>query len=138
MTTQAPPPMNQEQLAEWVKIQFQRANKHLAENGVLFDTVVTGDSRYLAPYLALWKIKAHDGKQYWVLGGDLPSDFTLADNAPDAREALKYFALSWQMKAQSIQAAAPQDKTQQEFAELLINRAEVLYDMHKQDRFWQK
>ena len=58
MTEQAQQPqLTQAQQAEWARIQFQKANKHLAENGVLFESVVTDESRYLAPYLAVWKIK---------------------------------------------------------------------------------
>lgn len=49
-------PHDQEQLAQWVREQFQKANKHLAENGVLFESVVIEDSRYLAPMVAVWKI----------------------------------------------------------------------------------
>jgi hypothetical protein len=69
--------VSQEQLSAWVKEQFQRANKHLAEKGVLFDTVVTEESRYLAPFVAIWKIKALDGKFFWVISGDVPADFAL-------------------------------------------------------------
>ena len=69
-------PVSEEQRAEWVREQFQKANKFLAENGVLFDSVTTEESRYLMPYLAVWKIRAMDGKQYWVISGDLPTDYT--------------------------------------------------------------
>ncbi|MBT4882928.1 MAG: DUF4826 family protein, partial [Glaciecola sp.] len=46
-------PMTQAEHDQWVREQFQRANKHLAENGVLFDSVVVEESRYLAPYVAV-------------------------------------------------------------------------------------
>ena len=42
-------PVSEEQRAEWVREQFQKANKFLAENGVLFDSVTTEESRYLMP-----------------------------------------------------------------------------------------
>ena len=45
-------PISDEERATWVREQFQKANKFLAENGVLFDSVVTEESRYLIPYLA--------------------------------------------------------------------------------------
>ncbi|MFT4807348.1 MAG: hypothetical protein ACI9LX_000665 [Paraglaciecola sp.] len=38
--------ITEEQISEWVREQFQRANKHLAEKGVLFESVVTEESRY--------------------------------------------------------------------------------------------
>ena len=83
-------PISDEERATWVREQFQKANKFLAENGVLFESVVTEESRYLIPYLAVWKIKAMDSKRYWVISGDLPSDYTSVDNAKDAKEALRH------------------------------------------------
>ena len=62
-------PISDEERATWVREQFQKANKFLAENGVLFESVVTEESRYLIPYLAVWKIKAMDSKRYWVISG---------------------------------------------------------------------
>ena len=91
-------PMTQAEHDQWVREQFQRANKHLAENGVLFDSVVVEESRYLAPYVAVWKIKSQQGKFFWVLSGDLPADYIPFDTAPDVRSALKHFSLSRQRK----------------------------------------
>jgi len=95
-------PISDEERATWVREQFQKANKFLAENGVLFDSVVTEESRYLIPYLAVWKIKSMDSKRYWVISGDLPSDYTSVDNAKDAKEALRHFAMHWQLKAENL------------------------------------
>lgn len=38
-------PQNQEALTEWVRERFQEANKYLAENGVIYDSVDTTASR---------------------------------------------------------------------------------------------
>lgn len=137
--TMADQPQNQqiseEQRAEWVKEQFQRANKHLAENGVLFQSVVASESRYLVPYAAVWKIKAQDNSMYWVISGDLPADFTPEGNAPNAREAMKYFSMMWQMKAANLRAAV-HDKAAQEMAQLLETRAEGLYRIQSYDELW--
>ena len=111
-------PISDEERATWVREQFQKANKFLAENGVLFDSVVTEESRYLIPYLAVWKIKAMDSKRYWVISGDLPSDYTSVDNAKDAKEALRHFAMHWQLKAENLINAKDADKTQKEFGAL--------------------
>ena len=43
-------PISDEERATWVREQFQKANKFLAENGVLFDSVITrNDVRRLKP-----------------------------------------------------------------------------------------
>ena len=67
--------MTAEQQKEWVREQYQVATKYLAEQGLVTESVVVEESRYLVPLLALWKLKALDGSYYWVICGDVPSDF---------------------------------------------------------------
>ncbi|MDG1123175.1 MAG: DUF4826 family protein [Glaciecola sp.] len=129
-------PMTQAEHDQWVREQFQRANKHLAENGVLFDSVVVEESRYLAPYVAVWKIKSQQGKYFWVLSGDLPADYIPFDTAEDVRNALKHFSLSWQLKAENIISTNGIDETQQNYAKLLADRAISLYQLSEQQELW--
>ena len=129
-------PVSEAQRAEWVREQFQKANKFLAENGVLFDSVTTEESRYLMPYLAVWKIRAMDGKQYWVISGDLPTDSTSVDNAADAKDVLRHFAMHWQLKAENLINAEGADDSQKAFGALLINRAESLFAMQNTPDLW--
>ena len=128
--------MDQQALAEWAREQFQRATKHLAENGVLFESVFTEDSRYLAPYVAIWKIKSQDGKRYWVVSGDVPSDFAGLQTAQNAREALRYFSMNWQMKAENLRKTVAADTQQMEYAKLLEEKAEILYQASANDTYW--
>lgn len=128
---------DQESLSLWVREQFQRANKHLAERGILFSTVVTEESRYLAPDVAVWKIKDTKGQFYWVISGDLPADALPESVAKTAREAFKHFSMTWQMKAENIKRNAQNDETQVAFADLLIKKAEYLYKVQAEDKLWQ-
>lgn len=129
---------NQEELSTWVREQFQRANKHLAENGILFNSVVTEESRYLAPFVAVWKIKANDKKYYWVISGDVPCDFIPYESEKTVRAAIRRFSFIWQIKAENIIKTQGNDKVQQNFAKLLINKAENLYDMQADEKVWQE
>lgn len=133
-----PKEMTDEQRSEWVREQFQKANKHLAENGVLFDSVVTSESRYLVPLIAVWKIKAIDNAFYWVISGDLPTDFVLASAAQSAREAIKHFAMTWQLKAANLQAVEGADETSLKYASLLESRAEGLFSVYERPQLWQE
>jgi len=130
--------MTEEERANWVRDQFQQANKHLAENGVLFESVVTSESRYLVPFVAVWKIKATDNNFFWVINGDLPTDFTPAHVAETAREAIKHFSLAWQLKAANLREAENPDKTLLEYAALLESRAEGLYALQDKSELWQE
>ena len=123
--------------AEWVRAQFQKANEYLASKGIVPDNVAASESRYLPPYIAVWKLNTKDKQSYWVISGDLPTDHMALAAAPNARDAVRAFSMHWQLKAQQIIDAGITDKTQQDFANLLINRAHNLYDMFNEDQLWQ-
>lgn len=124
--------------ADWVREQFQKANEYLASKGIIPDNVAVNESRYLPPFVAIWKLNTRDRKSYWVISGDLPTDHMAISAAPDAREAVRTFSLHWQLKAQQIIDAGIKDKTQHDFANLLINRAHNLYDMFDNESLWQQ
>ncbi|ABM00272.1 DUF4826 domain-containing protein [Shewanella amazonensis] len=124
---------------EWVRTQFQKANRFLAEKGILPGKVLIDESRYLVPYVAVWKMEAQKpAKQtYWVMSGDLPTDYVDVKVAQTARDALKHFSMMWQLKAENlIQSGAVQDPTQAKFANMLISRAQSLYQIQQDDKLW--
>lgn len=122
--------------AAWTRDAFQRAQKHLAEKGILPQTVYDKESRFLAPFCAVWKIKTQQGKTFWVISGDLPTDHIEVTAAPSAREAIRYFSFQWQLKAQQIIDQGVRDKTQADFANLLIARAHGLYELSAKEQLW--
>ena len=126
----------EQQKVLWQRECFQNAQKHLAEKGIMPKTVIEKDSRFLAPLCAMWKFKAQNGKNYWVITGRLPTDHVEATAAKDARDAMRYFSLQWQLKADQIMSTGSRDKTQVDFANLLINRAHGLYEMHENEPLW--
>ncbi|NMM41488.1 DUF4826 family protein [Pseudoalteromonas arctica] len=133
-------PEEQEQAKQqsiaWQRECFQNAQKHLAEKGVMPKTLLEKESRFIAPLCALWKFKAQDGKSYWVITGRLPTDHALASVAENARDALRYFSLQWQLKADQIMQSGGNDKTHVDFANLLINRAHGIYEMYEKEELW--
>ena len=130
-------PQTQEELSIWVREQFQKANKHLAQNGVLFKSVAAEESRYLAPICAVWKILANDNKKYWVISGDLPADYAASEGAATARDAIRLFSYKWQMQAENIRRQVVDDQVQLNYAQLLEKKAEGLYNVFSNDTLWQ-
>lgn len=120
--------------------QFQAANKYLAENGIITDRVLTKESRYLVPYVAVWKFTTQDKKELWLVNGDVPTDVVGAKAAKDAREALRHIALQWQLKAQAIidDPKAQQDEEQMKYAQYLVSRAEGIHDAVQTEQLWQQ
>jgi hypothetical protein len=140
MSEQLTQPTNEltdEQRAAWVRAQFQKANEYLATKGIIPENVAVSESRYLPPLVAIWKLNTRDAKSFWVISGDLPTDHMPLNSAPNAREAMRSFALHWQLKAEQIAQAGFSDQTQVDFANLLVRRAEGLYDLFDNEQLWQ-
>ncbi|WP_163937697.1 DUF4826 family protein [Paraferrimonas sp. SM1919] len=131
---------NTQQLqAQWLQQQFQKTNGFLASKGLLPEKVLVDDSRHLAPLVALWKVQTTQPiGYYWVITGELPTDHVPFSVATSARDAMRHFSLAWQLKAENImQATKGQDKTQAEFAQLLVTRAQDLHNFANDDKLWQ-
>ncbi|ARD22576.1 MULTISPECIES: DUF4826 family protein [Shewanella] len=125
---------------QWVQAQFQKANRFLAEKGVIPSKVLADESRYLVPYLAIWKMESKQPTKqtFWVMSGDLPSDYVDVKVAGTAREAIRHFSMMWQIKAENLhKSGATRDETQLKFANLLVSRAESLYNMQNDEKLWQ-
>lgn len=137
-STNQQPVADAAQVSEWVRAQFQKANFFLAEKGIVMDSVAVQDSRYLPPMVAVWKINGIDKQSYWVISGDLPTDYIALSAASDAREALRAFSFRWQMNAQQLIDAGVQDQTTADYVNLLIGRAHSLYDLFENDQIWSK
>lgn len=129
-------PLSEAQVNEWVRSQFQKANLHLAEKGVVMDSVAVQDSRYLPPYVAVWKINALDKQSYWVICGELPTDHIEFRAAQNARDALRAFSFRWQLKAQQLIDAGIQEQTAADYVNLLVNRAQSLYQLFESEKLW--
>jgi hypothetical protein len=129
--------MTEEETLAWVRSQFQRANLHLAEQGFVMDSVDVAESRYLPPLIAVWKIHGLNKEVYWVLSGDLPVDYVPLSVATNARDAVRHFSYRWQMKAQQIIDNGISDKTSADYVQLLVGRANMLYDLAESGNLWQ-
>jgi hypothetical protein len=126
--------LNEQERQQWIREQYLVATKYLAEKGLVTDSVVTQESRYLVPLLSVWKLKLLDGSFIWTISGDLPTDHIKADIASSARESIRHFALKWQLQAEKL--LQEQDKTQESFANILIGRSEGLYELYQNEKLW--
>lgn len=130
-------PMTDAETQEWVRLQFQRANLHLAEQGIVMESVAVAESRYLPPLIAVWKIHGLNKNVVWAISGDVPVDYLPVAVAANAREALKHFSYRWQMKAQQIMDNGISDQTSADYVQLLVGRANMLYDLSESETLWQ-
>ncbi|MFT5758035.1 MAG: hypothetical protein ACI9LM_002774 [Alteromonadaceae bacterium] len=126
--------MNEQEQQEWVRNSYKTATKYLADKGMVTESVVESQSRYLVPALAVWKLNLLDKTSAWVICGDLPTDHANTDVAVNARDVIRHFSFKWQMQAENVGKSG--QKEQEEFANLLISRAEGLYGLYEKEELW--
>ncbi|WP_157957809.1 DUF4826 family protein [Aliidiomarina celeris] len=132
--------MTEEQHNEWVREKFQAANAFLAQHGVLTERVLTKDSRYMAPLVAIWKFSIQGvTDKVWAVSGEVPTDYMDASAAATPRDALRYFCYRWQQKADMIlNGDTPPDAQQKAIAEEFIKNAERLYPLTENNAMWEE
>jgi hypothetical protein len=91
--------MTEQEQQEWVRNSYQTATKYLADKGMITESVVESESRYLVPVLAVWKLNLLDKTSVWVICGDLPTDHAASDMATSARDIVRHFSFKWQIQA---------------------------------------
>lgn len=128
--------LSADEVNAWQRECLESGQKYLAGKGILPVTIIEKECRVLPPLCAVWKIKGNDGKTYWVMTGRLPTDAVEVSAAQTAREVMKHFSYQWQLKANTIIDKKPTDKTQIDFANLLINRAHGLYELADNEQLW--
>ncbi len=128
--------LTEQEREAWVREQYQTATKFLANKGLVTDSVTVEASRYIAPLVAIWKLKTIDGRWYWVICGDLPTDSIDLNMAENAKEAMRHFSMKWQLQAENILKNEEATAEQSSYAKLLVGRAEGLYQLVNQEQLW--
>lgn len=126
--------MTLEQQQAWLREQYLKATKYLADKGLVTESVKESESRYLVPYIAVWKINLLDKSKVWVIAGDVPTDHLVLDDQATAREVVRHFSLKWQLQAENLLRSS--DQEQHQFAKILIGRADGLYKLFDEDKLW--
>lgn len=130
-------PMTEQEILNWARDAYQKIMGFLGEQGLVIESLSESESRYLAPFVAVWKLKTTEGKWVWAISGDLPSDFISSEGATSARETLRAFSMRWQMKVEKIRNNADIEEEQKKLADLMEERAVQLYQVFEDDTFWQ-
>lgn len=139
-------PSKSEEVKLWAQNQYTEAVKYCSKNHLPIDHLQQHKSSVLPPVLAIWNIKlsTKPASEVWVIGGEVSMDHISTDVAPTAREALRHFSLSWQMKAATLErnlenSSSNLDPEQQKkVIQTLITEAEAIYDLYEDDKLWKQ
>lgn len=128
--------MTHDEQEAWVREQYLKATKFLADKGLVTESVSDKESRYLIPIMAVWKINLLDKTKVWVVCGDLPTDMIVLEKQEPARNVLRHFSFKWQIQADALLKSEDQDKVA--YGKLLVTKAEGLYKLYEKEEAWQE
>jgi hypothetical protein len=138
-TTPLSPEEQEKKASEWSRNQYAEVQRYCSKNQFQIKQIIQPESRLLPPLLAVWKVELNDVdvKAIWVIGGEVPTDHVALSVAKTAREAMRHFSMSWQLKATQIEAEAKGNDSKMQYMHTLIRSAEGVYQLASKDELWQ-
>jgi hypothetical protein len=119
----------EEQLKDWTAQTLKAAVQELLDRGITDTPLVEAKPAWVLPFqILIGKIREQgdDTRFWWFISGDLPTDHVEFSAAASTREAARYFALRWQIRAANDTDAGSQ----------LAERAEALYQLAEDEHLW--
>jgi len=131
---------------QWCGERHAQVIEYLQRQGVKHGRIGEWPAWHLAPYVSIWAIESAARPEWvgwWVVSGDLPTDYISADKIKHPREAMRAIAQRWLevsgyvkrgQKHPSIQVGRAED--QAELTLLLEKRGNLLLKWANDDSFW--
>jgi Domain of unknown function (DUF4826) len=95
----------------WCSERRRQVEKYLRQQGLEHGEIGEAPAWFVAPILSIWAVeslKAPGFVGWWVICGDVPTDYCSAGEICDPKRALRHFASSWQLE---LDQTNPDDKT---------------------------
>jgi hypothetical protein len=132
----------------WCAEQRQLAIKYLGLQPVTFGALGEWPAWHVAPYVSVWAVEsvAEPGKVgWWIICGDLPTDYASGAGTPDPRSAVAEFAERWKQLASAMERgeqhasfSVGEAGDAAELAPLLKSRAQLLSSWARDDSMWEE
>lgn len=130
----------------WIEAQREQVEDYLHVEGVDHLGVGEYPAFHVHPYLALWAVQSKKSPGWvgwWVISGDLPTDYVSSSDGRHPRKVLHAFARRWRelsgfmLRGESHPACSigtPEEWP--ELGNLLRRRAEILEKYADDDELW--
>ena len=118
------------ELKSWIREQLDAAVQAISNKQVFDDAFFETKPAWILPMkILLGQARAQsDPQSYrWFICGDMPFDYIDSSSAATPREAVRHFAMKWQVAAERLDKDA---------AASLIDDAESLYGLSEEDSLW--
>lgn len=119
-------------LQDWMRELIDTAVRAVEEREIFSDPLIEAKPAWALPHrILIGKVREQQNPRafQWFICGEVPLDFLPSDVATNPRDALKYFAMKWQLDAERIDEKGR--------ANTLIGDAEAIYELANDDNFWQ-
>ena len=119
-------------LQDWMRKLVDAAVRGVDEQEIFADPLIEAKPAWALPYrILVGKIREQQNPRafQWFICGEVPLDFLPSEVATTPREALRHFAMKWQLAAERA--------NEKEHADTLIDDAEAIYELADADNFWQ-
>ena len=127
----------------WCEAQRHVAGDYLAGQDLEHGELGEWPAWHMAPYVSVWAVesrKAPGSVGWWVICGDLPSDYcSSSDGCANPRRALRRFSESWLAALQETPTDAltiGDTGLPVHLSDLLRSRAEFLLEMVADEELW--
>jgi hypothetical protein len=137
-----------ENIERWCADQRDVAACYLALQSVRFGELAEWPAWYMAPYVSVWAVEsvAVPGRVgWWVICGDLPTDYASGAGVPGPRSAIEVFAKRWIELAAAMELGKEHPAVSvgtsddaAELAPLLKSRAQLLSEWVRNDSLWEE
>ena len=133
--------------AQWCEEQRARVAAYLQRQRVEHGRVGEWPAWHVAPHVSIWAVESRkrpDWVGWWVICGDLPTDYVSAAKVKHPREAMRAIAAEWRNQAKlmargeqsaDIRVGGPDDWASLE--PLLETRASMLLQWANDDSLWE-
>lgn len=122
--------MDREALQTWIREQLDLVVRELGSRGVLEDALLEVKPAWTLPMrILLGKAREQaQGQSFqWFICGEVPLDHMPSDAATTPREAMRHFAMKWQLDAEQLASDAAAE---------LVDHAEAIYALVEIDELW--
>ena len=132
--------------ANWLRKQRDQSVGYIEKQGIKHRGVSEEPEWFVAPYVSLWTVESGEKPGaigWWVISGDLPTDYLSGNDATDPRSALGAFAVRWEevstymLRGEDHPAMQiGKSENRKELGDLLLRRARILHDWIDDDSLW--
>lgn len=130
----------------WARETLANVVQGIMDEGIIDSPLLEAKPAWSKPFdIAIGKLR-DQGQQaefLWIIGGSVPIDCVHSGVASTARDAARHFSMKWQLEAARLENPGEQQRLgldpatdRPAEAKALIAKAEYLYAVVDDDRFW--